>query len=49
MERFHDEAGATAIEYGFLASLIAVVIIVAVTFLGEQLLAIFQEISTWLP
>lgn len=49
MERFHDEAGATAIEYGFLASLIAVVIIVAVTFLGEQLLGIFRAVSSWLP
>lgn len=40
-----DEEGATAIEYGLLAALIAVVIIVAVTAVGNDLKAIFQYIS----
>lgn len=43
-----DETGATAVEYGFVASLIAVVIIVAVTFLGEQVRAILDEVASWL-
>ncbi len=43
-----DETGATAVEYGFVASLIAVVIIVAVTFLGEQVRAILDEVTSWL-
>lgn len=42
-----DETGATAVEYGFLASLIAVVIIVGVSLVGERLLAIFDSILTW--
>jgi pilus assembly protein Flp/PilA len=33
----HDEAGATAIEYGLIVALIAVVIIGAVTALGTNL------------
>lgn len=44
---WRDESGATAVEYGFIASLIAAVIIVAVAFVGEQLLAIFDEVSGW--
>ena len=42
-----DETGATAVEYGFLAALIAVVIIAGVQFVGEQLLAIFNEVLAW--
>jgi pilus assembly protein Flp/PilA len=44
--RFEDrkERGATAVEYGLLVGLIAVVIIVAVTALGGQLNALFQAI-----
>jgi pilus assembly protein Flp/PilA len=42
-----DETGATAVEYGFLASLIAVVIIVAVSFVGERLRVIFDSILSW--
>lgn len=42
-----DETGAVAVEYGFLAALIAVVIIVAVAFLGEQVKAILDEVSAW--
>ena len=41
-----DEKGATAVEYGLMVGLIAVVIIVAVTTLGGQLNALFTEITT---
>lgn len=40
-----DESGATAIEYGLIASLIAVAIIVAVGNLGDQTSAKFNEIA----
>ena len=41
-----DEKGATAVEYGLIVALIAVVIIGVVTLLGGQLQAIFQQIVT---
>lgn len=41
-----DEEGATAIEYGLLAGLISVVIIVAVTNVGVELDRIFDLIDT---
>lgn len=40
-----DESGATAIEYGLIAALIAVVIIGAVTTLGGNLSATFDKVS----
>ncbi|HMQ92304.1 MAG TPA: Flp family type IVb pilin [Amaricoccus sp.] len=40
-----DDEGATAIEYGLLAALIAVAIIGAVTTLGEGLIGTFGEVS----
>lgn len=40
-----DESGATAIEYGLIAALIAVVIIGAITILGDQLTAAFCNIA----
>lgn len=40
-----DEKGATAVEYGIMVALIAVVIIVAVTLLGGNLTTMFGEIS----
>ncbi len=40
-----DESGATAIEYGLIAALIAVVIIGAVTTLGTTLSGKFNTIS----
>lgn len=40
-----DETGATAVEYGIMVGLIAVVIIVIVSTLGGQLAAMFQEVS----
>ncbi|TRO88312.1 Flp family type IVb pilin [Glycocaulis profundi] len=45
---FKDESGATAIEYGLIAALIAVVIIVAVTALGDQLSTTFDNIEAGL-
>jgi pilus assembly protein Flp/PilA len=41
-----DESGATAIEYGLIAALIAVVIIGAVTTVGTSLTATFTRVST---
>lgn len=40
-----QEEGATAIEYGLIASLIAVVIVVALTTLGGKLSTTFTSIS----
>jgi len=44
-----DDTGATAVEYGLMVGLIAVVIIVAVTALGGQLDALFTDVSDQLP
>jgi pilus assembly protein Flp/PilA len=41
-----DESGATAIEYGLIAALIAVVIIAALTTLGRQVSGSFSKISS---
>lgn len=41
----HDESGATAIEYGLIAGLISVAIIVALTALGGSLDTLFTNIS----
>lgn len=41
-----DESGATAIEYGLIAALIAVGIIAAATTLGSGLSGLFNKIST---
>jgi pilus assembly protein Flp/PilA len=43
---FSDEAGVTAIEYGLIAALIAVVIITALTTLGGDLSTLFTTIAT---
>ena len=40
-----DESGATAIEYGLIASLISVAIIVAVTAVGTSLNGTFGKVS----
>lgn len=40
-----NESGATAIEYGLIAALIAVVIIGAVTTVGTDLVAMFGQVS----
>ena len=43
---FHDDSGATAIEYGLIAALISVAIISAVTLVGTNLSATFQKVAT---
>ncbi|KAF2992697.1 Flp family type IVb pilin [Methylocystis sp. MJC1] len=40
-----DESGATAIEYGLIASLIGVVIIGAITTLGTKLSGTFSKVA----
>ncbi|MDQ0768345.1 pilus assembly protein Flp/PilA [Pseudarthrobacter defluvii] len=46
MIRLRSEKGATAVEYGIMVALIAVVIIVAVSTLGGQLGTMFSGVST---
>jgi pilus assembly protein Flp/PilA len=41
-----DESGATAIEYGLIAALVAVVCITAMRLVGTNLTALFNEIAT---
>ena len=41
----HDETGATAIEYALLASLLALVLVAALTALGTGMSSEFAEIS----
>jgi pilus assembly protein Flp/PilA len=41
-----NESGATAIEYGLIASLIAVTIITAVSTLGNKLSTTFSEVAS---
>lgn len=43
---FRDESGVTAVEYGLIAALIAVVIITAVTTVGTQLNTTFSKIGS---
>ena len=43
-----DESGATAIEYGLIAALIAVVIITALQTVGTKLTATFNAVATQL-
>ncbi len=43
---FADETGATAVEYGLIVALIAVVIITAVTAVGNNLSSVFSNIAT---
>lgn len=44
-----DESGATAIEYGLIAALIAVVLVTAVTAVGSKLNTTFTKIDNALP
>jgi pilus assembly protein Flp/PilA len=49
LSRFvRDESGATAIEYGLIAALIAVAIIVVLGAVGSQLSTTFQSVKTGL-
>ena len=41
-----SDRGATAVEYGLMVALIAIVIITAVTVLGTNLSSLFQTVST---
>ncbi|NNM46338.1 Flp family type IVb pilin [Knoellia sp. DB2414S] len=41
-----SEQGATAVEYGLMVALIAIVIIVAVTLLGGNLQNLFNTVAT---
>ena len=41
-----DDRGATAVEYGLMVALIAIVIIVAVTLLGNNLKNLFNTVAT---
>ncbi|MFZ3063014.1 MAG: Flp family type IVb pilin [Actinomycetota bacterium] len=41
-----DEKGATAVEYGIMVALIAVVIIATVTLIGQQLVVVFQKVAS---
>jgi pilus assembly protein Flp/PilA len=41
-----DDRGATAVEYGLMVALIAIVIIVAVTLLGHNLSILFNNVAT---
>ena len=45
----NDESGATAVEYGLIAALIAVVIISAVTLVGSKLSSTFDSVANSLP
>ena len=44
-----DERGVTAMEYGLIAALVAVVIIGSVTTLGTSLSSTFKAVATALP
>lgn len=46
---FGEKDGVTAIEYALIASLIAVVIILAVTSVGQKLVAIFTDVADSFP
>ncbi|MGE9808856.1 Flp family type IVb pilin [Janibacter sp. G1551] len=44
--RLASEKGATAVEYGLMVALIAIVIIVAVTAVGTNLADVFGDVAT---
>ena len=41
-----NDRGATAVEYGLMVALIAIVIIVAVSLLGSNLSSLFKKVAT---
>jgi pilus assembly protein Flp/PilA len=45
-ERFQEEHGATAVEYALMVALIAVVILVAVSFLGTSASTKFSDVGS---
>ena len=44
-----DESGATAIEYGLIAALIAVVLIASMSVLGEKVGGTFDKVGNEMP
>jgi pilus assembly protein Flp/PilA len=51
LARFHredDEEGQTLVEYGLLLALIAIIVIVALIFLGPIISQLFQNVGTTL-
>ena len=44
-----DESGATAIEYGLIAALVAVVLVTALGAMGTKLSGTFNKVTTTLP
>ncbi len=46
LKLFRDESGATAIEYGLIAALVAVVIVTALTTVGTNLKSTFNTVAT---
>jgi len=48
LKLFHDDRGATAIEYGLIAALIAVAAIAAFQLVGTNLSSTFNNIATQL-
>lgn len=46
MKLWKDEEGATAVEYGIMVALIAVVIIAAVQLIGTELDGTFDDVGT---
>lgn len=50
IQRFcKDESGATAIEYGLIAALVAVVLVAALSAMGTKLSSTFGKVTTALP
>jgi pilus assembly protein Flp/PilA len=49
MEFLKDERGVTAIEYGLIAALIAVAIIVGVTSVGTNVNDTFENVASQMP
>ncbi|HEY9469678.1 MAG TPA: Flp family type IVb pilin [Propionibacteriaceae bacterium] len=45
LQTLRNEKGATAVEYGLMVALIAVIIIVAVAALGENLSTLFDDVA----
>ncbi len=44
-----DESGATAIEYGLIAALVAVVLVTALSAMGTKLSGTFNKVTSNLP
>ncbi len=45
----NDESGATAIEYGLIAALVAVVLVTALSAMGNKLSGTFNKVTSNLP